>query len=145
MDTVQILLITFGAGGLLMLLALAFGGPSPAKEGARRLQSVRFRHSESATDKVEAQMRRALAQRRPMLSNDGSPRSQLEMLALRLHRAGKTWTVQQYLQASGGLGRADGGGIAAPLAQDRLADARADGGAAGGGGRAAYGGGLSDP
>ncbi|WCT78034.1 type II secretion system F family protein [Novosphingobium humi] len=103
MDTVQILLITFGAGGLLMLLALAFGGPSPAKEGARRLQSVRFRHSESATDKVEAQMRRALAQRRPMISNDGSPRSQLEMLALRLHRAGKTWTVQQYLQASGGL------------------------------------------
>lgn len=103
MDTVQILLITFGAGGLLMLLALAFGGPSPAKEGARRLQSVRFRHSESATDKVEAQMRRALAQRRPMISHDGSPRSQLEMLALRLHRAGKTWTVQQYLQASGGL------------------------------------------
>lgn len=103
MDTVQILLITFGAGGVLMLLALAFGGPSPAKEGARRLQSVRFRHSESATDKVEAQMRRALAQRRPMISNDGSPRSQLEMLALRLHRAGKTWTVQQYLQASGGL------------------------------------------
>jgi len=103
MDTVQILLITFGAGGLLMLLALAFGGPSPAKEGARRLQSVRFRHSESATDKVEAQMRRALAQRRPMISNDGSPRSQLEMLALRLHGAGKTWTVQQYLQASGGL------------------------------------------
>ncbi|MBB3954996.1 type II secretion system F family protein [Novosphingobium sediminicola] len=103
MDTVQILLITFGVGGVLMLLALAFGGPSPAKEGARRLQSVRFRHSESATDKVEAQMRRALAQRRPMISNDGGPRSQIEMLALRLHRAGKTWTVQQYLQASGGL------------------------------------------
>ncbi|NOW44443.1 tight adherence protein B [Novosphingobium sp. SG751A] len=103
MDTVQILLITFGAGGVLMLLALAFGGPSPAKEGARRLQSVRFRHSESATDKVEAQMRRALAQRRPMISNDGRPRSQLEMLALRLHRAGKTWTVRQYIQASAGL------------------------------------------
>ncbi|WDF72003.1 type II secretion system F family protein [Novosphingobium sp. KACC 22771] len=103
MDTVQILLITFGAGGVLMLLALAFGGPSPAKEGARRLQSVRFRHSESATDKVEAQMRRALAQRRPTISSDGGPRSQLEMLALRLHRAGKTWTVQQYLQASGAL------------------------------------------
>jgi len=103
MDTVQILLITFGAGGMLMLLALAFGGPSPAKEGARRLQSVRFRHSESATDKVEAQMRRALAQRKPMVSMGDGNRSQKEMLALRLHRAGKTWTVQQYVQASAGL------------------------------------------
>lgn len=103
MGTLPILLITFGAGGVLMLLALAFGGPSPAKEGARRLQSVRFRHSESTTDKVEAQMRRALAQRRPMLTSEGGQRSQLEMLALRLHRTGKSWTVQQYLQVSGGL------------------------------------------
>jgi tight adherence protein B len=103
MDTVQILLITFGAGGLLMLLALAFGGPSPAKEGARRLQSVRFRHSESATDKVEAQMRRALAQRKPMVSSGDGQRSQMEMLALRLHRTGKPWTVQQYIQVSAGL------------------------------------------
>lgn len=103
MDTVQILLITFGLGAVLILLALAFGGPSPAKEGARRLQSVRFRHSENATDKVEAQMRRALAQRKPMISSSVGNRSQLEMLALRLHRTGKSWSVRQYLQVSGGL------------------------------------------
>ena len=103
MDTVQILLITFGLGAVLILLALAFGGPSPAKEGARRLQSVRFRHSENATDKVEAQMRRALAQRKPMISSSVGNRSQLEMLALRLHRTGKSWSVGQYLQVSGGL------------------------------------------
>lgn len=103
MDTVQILLITFGLGAVLILLALAFGGPSPAKEGARRLQSVRFRHSENATDKVEAQMRRALAQRKPMISSSVGNRTQLEMLALRLHRTGKSWSVGQYLQVSGGL------------------------------------------
>jgi len=103
MDTVQILLITFGSGAMLILLALAFGGPSPAKEGARRLQSVRFRHSESAIDKVEAQMRRALAQRKPMVSFGTGTRSRQEMLAMRLHRTGKPWTVRQYLQVSGGL------------------------------------------
>ena len=104
MDTVQILLATFGLAGLLGMAALVFGGPSPHKEAARRLQGLRYRHAETKTTKLEAQMRRALAQRRPTgLAPDGSP-SRLDALALRLHRTGKEWTVQHYLQASAGLG-----------------------------------------
>ena len=46
--------------GLLLAAALAYAalsGPSASKEGGRRLQSVRFRHSQSAKDRVEAQYR----------------------------------------------------------------------------------------
>jgi len=103
MDTVQILLITFLVTGIIAMMALAFSGPSAEKNSARRMQSLRFRHSENASDKVEAQMRRALASRRPMMQSSG-PKTRAEMLELRLHRTGKSWTVRQYVQASAGLG-----------------------------------------
>lgn len=104
MDTVQILLATFGLAALLGMAAIVLGGPSPEKESARRLQGLRYRHSDSANTKVEAQMRRALAQRRPTgMTTDGTP-SRLDALAQQLHRTGKAWTVQQYCQASAGLG-----------------------------------------
>lgn len=104
MDMVQILLATFGLAGVLAMVAILFGGPSPAKECARRLQALRARHGDSATSKAEAQMRRALAQRRPpgMPSTGGS--SRLDALALRLHRAGQAWSVTRYLQVCAGLG-----------------------------------------
>jgi tight adherence protein B len=44
-----------------------------------------------------------LASRRPVMQSDG-PKTRTEMLELRLHRTGKTWTVRQYVQASAGLG-----------------------------------------
>jgi tight adherence protein B len=103
MDTVQILLITFLVAGIVGMVALAFSGPSAEKNSARRVQSLRLRHSDNASDKVEAQMRRALASRRPMMQSSG-PKTRKEMLELRLHRTGKNWTVRQYVQASAGLG-----------------------------------------
>jgi tight adherence protein B len=103
MDTVQILLITFLVAGIIAMVAVALSGPSAEKNSGRRLQSLRLRHSDNATDKVEAQMRRALASRRPVMQSDG-PKTRTEMLELRLHRTGKTWTVRQYVQASAGLG-----------------------------------------
>ena len=49
----------------MVLGYLAFAGPSPAKESARRLQSVRYRHSESTIDKVEAQLKAIYAKLTP--------------------------------------------------------------------------------
>ena len=43
----------------------AFAGPSGNKQLNRRLQAVRFRHSENTTDKVEAQLRKAVAANKP--------------------------------------------------------------------------------
>ena len=103
MSLVQILLIAFGLTATLGLIALAFSGPSVAKESARRLQAVRYRHSENAIDKVEAQLKKAVAARKPKLHQIAGSSSRIEALVLRLHRTGKGWTLQQYVYASVGL------------------------------------------
>lgn len=94
------------AGGLMLLMILgylALAGKSPAKEGHRRLQSVRYRHSESTVDKVESQLKKAIAARKPKLHRVAGSQSRIEALAIRLARTGKNWTVSQYLYASLGL------------------------------------------
>ena len=103
MNIVQILLIAVGLMSFMVLGYLALSGPSPAKEGQRRLQSVRFRHSDSTTDKVEAQLRKAVAARKPKMHQIAGSESRIAALALRLHRTGKGWTLSQYLYASVGV------------------------------------------
>ena len=103
MSIPQVLLIAAGLMAALLLVYSAFSGPSVAKESARRLQGVRDRHSESATDRVEAQLRKAVAARRPKMHQVAGSQSRIEALALRLHRTGKNWTVAQYFYVSIGL------------------------------------------
>ena len=103
MNIIQLLLVSLGLTGMLVLVWLAFAGPSPEKEGARRLQALRFRHSENTLDKVEAQLRKAVAARKPKMHQIAGASSRLEALLLRLHRTGKNWTISQYLYATLGL------------------------------------------
>jgi tight adherence protein B len=103
MDLFQLLLVAGGLTAALALIAIAFNGPSAAKESERRLRQVRYRHSDSAVDKVEAQMRKAVAARKPRTPRMAGSGSRGEALALRLHRTGKGWTVRQYVLASGGI------------------------------------------
>jgi tight adherence protein B len=103
MSISQLLLIAVGLLLALALVYLAFAGPSVAKAGARRLQTVRDRHSESTKDRVEAQLRKAVAARRPKMHQIAGSQSRIEALALRLHRTGKNWTVAQYFYVSLGL------------------------------------------
>ncbi len=104
MSIFQLLLMAVGLMTMMVLGYAALSGPSAAKEGQRRLQAVRFRHAESANVKVEAQFRKAVAARKPKLHQIAGSNSRIEALALRLHRTGKGWTLQQYLYASLGLG-----------------------------------------
>ncbi len=103
MSILQLLLLIAGLTGMLLLAGLAFSGPSSAKEGARRLQVVRLRHSDSTMDKVEAQLRKAVAARKPKLHVVAGSQSRVDALALRLNRTGKPWTLQQYMYASLGI------------------------------------------
>ncbi len=103
MSILQLLLVAIGLMAVMVLGYAAFAGPSATKEGARRLQAVRFRHSESTIDKVEAQLRKAVAARKPTMHQVAGSGSRTEALALRLHRTGKNWTLTQYLYASLGL------------------------------------------
>ena len=103
MGIIQLLLIAVGLMSFMVLGYVALAGPSAAKEGARRLESVRYRHSESTKDKVEAQLKKAVAARKPKMHHIAGSESRVAALALRLHRTGKPWTLSQYFYASGGL------------------------------------------
>jgi len=104
MNILQLIMVAAGMMGILMLVWAALSGPSPTKESARRLKALRYRHSESTNDRVEAQMRRAVAARKPKLHQLAGSGSRIEALALRLHRSGLPWTVTQYLYGSLGIG-----------------------------------------
>lgn len=101
---VQLVLVICGLMALIVLGYMVLSGPSASKESARRLKAVRLRHAVSATDRVEAQMRKAVASRRPKMRGKAGANSRIDALALRLERTGKGWTVQQYIYASLGLG-----------------------------------------
>jgi len=103
MSIVQLLLLGGGLLTLMILGYLAFSGKSPARESQRRLQSVRYRHSDNATDKVESQLKKAIAARKPKKHKVAGAGSRSEALALRLLRSGKNWTVSQYLYGSLGI------------------------------------------
>ena len=103
MDILQTLLITVViflviVGGYLLLAT-----PSVGKAGKRRLEAVRFRYSESADTKVESQLKKAIAARRPKTHKVAGSSSRIEALEMRLDRTGKGWTLSQYIYASLGL------------------------------------------
>ncbi len=99
----QFLLIGVGVFGLIVIGYMLLTGVSPAKEGQRRLQQLRYRHSESTDTKVESQLKKAIAARKPKAHKVAGSASKLEALAVRLDRTGKGWTVSQYFYASLGL------------------------------------------
>jgi tight adherence protein B len=96
-------MMIMAVGGLMMLalIAFAFAGPSAEKAQARRLASVRERHSGSAIVAVEAKMRRITANRSNKM-DDAAARflPNPALLKKRLAMTGKSWTVGQYGMAS---------------------------------------------
>jgi len=103
MGVIQVVLFAGGLMALMVLGALLLTGSSPGKEGQRRLQAVRYRHSESTNAKVESQLKKAIAARKPKLHKIAGSGSRAEALALRLERTGRGWTTAQYMYASLGL------------------------------------------
>jgi tight adherence protein B len=103
MNIFQLLLVGGGLMTVMVLGYLAFAGKSPAKESQRRLQGVRYRHSESTMDRVESQLKKAIAARKPKFHKVAGSGSRAEALAVRLQRTGKNWTVTQYIYASLGI------------------------------------------
>lgn len=103
MDFFQTLLITVVIFGALVGAYAIFAGSGVSKAQKRRMQAVRYRHSESLDAKVDAQFKRAVAARKPKTYKVAGSGSRLEALAVRLNRTGKSWGVTQYLYVSAGL------------------------------------------
>ncbi|MEM1132790.1 MAG: type II secretion system F family protein [Pseudomonadota bacterium] len=98
----QIGLLVLGVLAFLVMLVFGFSGPSVQKEGARRLNDLKLRHSESTKSQVEDQMRKAIAARKPRGNAQGEM-SKLDMLANRLAQTGRNWTLAQYLYVCVGI------------------------------------------
>jgi tight adherence protein B len=103
MSIIQLLLLGGGVLALMVLGYVALTGKSPVKESQRRLQGIRYRHSDSTVDKVESQLKKAIAARKPKMHKVAGSSSRAEALAIRLARTGKSWTVTQYMYASLGI------------------------------------------
>ena len=84
MNTIQLMLV---AGGVLALLVLGYAiiaGPNAGKTGQRRLQQLRYRHSESTDTKVESQLKKAIAARKPKVHRIAGSGSRMEALEISL-------------------------------------------------------------
>ena len=103
---IQVMLLAMGILALGGIGYAAFAGPSTGKATTRRLQQIRYRHSDSAESRVEQQLKKAIAARKPAKFKTAGSGSRLEALAIRLEKTGKKWTLAQYAYASLGLGLA---------------------------------------
>ncbi|WP_417613760.1 type II secretion system F family protein [Parasphingorhabdus sp.] len=103
MDMVQMAILAAGVLVALMLLIIAFAGPSASKASAKRLDKLKYRHSDSAEVKVEAQMKKALSARRKTTRPRGDTMTKLETLAIRMEKTGHNWPLSYFFYAAGGL------------------------------------------
>jgi tight adherence protein B len=104
MELMPFISLCAGAAIVLALMAFAFAGPSPERARARRMSSLRARHSGSPNAAVEAQMRRITASRGNKMDAAFMhflPRP--AVLKKRLAKTGMSWTVGQYGMASFGI------------------------------------------
>ncbi len=100
----QMAILFIGMLLTLGMLALAFAGPSASRASTRRLGAMKIRHSDSADVRVEQQMKKAVAARRPLIFNATDQMSRSDRLRLRLQKTGKSWTMKQYFSISAGIG-----------------------------------------
>lgn len=103
MDIIQTLLITGVIFGILVGGYYLFANSGVAQAQKRRLQALRYRHSDSMDAKVESQFKKAIAARKPKQFKVAGSGSQLEALEMRLDRTGRGIAVSQYIYASLGI------------------------------------------
>jgi len=105
MSGTMMMLMAAGLLGTLLLVLFAVAGPSANKVSAKRLESVRERHSKSSEIAAQAQLKRIFANRQNRVEGFAQrfiPNPAL--LRKRLEQTGRAWTLGQYAMASAGLG-----------------------------------------
>jgi tight adherence protein B len=106
--------LIFGLGAIvtLALMFLAFSGPGVRKAQARRLDSLKGRHTPTASAAVEAQLRK-IGHRKDNKMDGIAGRflPKPALIRLRLSRTGKNWTLGNYMLVSLGIVVVLGGGL----------------------------------
>lgn len=93
----ELMILIGGMALLLVIVALAFTGPSESKAQGRRLTAIRERTNTSREAVMEAQMRKTIANRVKKDSTLAQLLPNRELLAKRLQRTGKTWHLNSYI------------------------------------------------
>lgn len=97
MEMLPILILAGGSVVVLLLLALAFMGPSTGKAQSRRLSSLRTRYSDSPAITVETALRKITANRASRADGIFSKYIPNQaVLEKRLKQTGKEWTIGKY-------------------------------------------------
>lgn len=100
---VPILVAALGAILFFGMLAYALSRPSPGKSKTRRLAAVKDRYATNAEAAAMAQMRKAILSTSAKGGGIGDMLPKRDQLQMRLRRTGKSWTLNQYAMASGGM------------------------------------------
>lgn len=103
MAFIEILVLTLVIFGVIVGVYYLIANSGVATSQKRRLQALRYRHSDSTDAKVESQFKKAIAARKPKTYKVAGSGSQLDALIMRLDRTGRNITVSQYVYASIGL------------------------------------------
>ncbi len=90
----QLLLIIIAEIAVFSIVAYFVLGGN--RNATKRIKSIKERHAASADSIVENQMKKAIAQRKPISFAAGTEMSRMDRLRLRLAQSGKQWTVKQY-------------------------------------------------
>lgn len=104
MPQMQLIVVLAGAMLSLIMLGVAFAGPSLAKAQSRRIDGVKARHGDTPAYSVESQMRKITANRGSRADGIASkyiPNPAL--LAKRLGQTGKNWTLSKYVMTCVGI------------------------------------------
>ena len=104
MDLLPLILMALGAFGALTLVLFVFGGPSPARAGARRMNALKARHAGGEAE-IAAQIARKIKSKANTKVDAAAMRllPNTQQLSKRLAMTGRTWTVGQYGLASVGI------------------------------------------
>jgi tight adherence protein B len=105
MFTTPTLIVAMGGFLTLIVLYLAFAGPSTAAAHTRRLNGIKERHSSHGGINVEAQMRRIISTRVTTRSGEGLSRliPDPAMIAKKLAMTGRDWKLKQFVMTCAGL------------------------------------------
>jgi tight adherence protein B len=99
----QIFLLLTAAFAAVIMLFMAFSGPSVSKAKSRRLANLTDRYAASTEAVVAAQMRKTIQSRRASTGGIASILPRREEMVKRLRRTGKNWDVTRYSFAIMGI------------------------------------------
>ncbi|RYY25730.1 MAG: type II secretion system F family protein [Sphingomonadales bacterium] len=113
MELMPVLMIGGGAMAVLVMMLLAFSGPSAERAGSRRLSGIKDRNvvSASGANAMETQLRRVTRGASKADINIARFMPNPAQLQKRLNMTGKGWTLSQYMMVTGGLFAVVGGGL----------------------------------